>query len=142
MNIQTRDFGEIEITENDIITFDGKIYGFEEYSKFVMLYDDDFEGEYVWLQSVEEAGLCFIMANPKLVSNYNPNFETEAKKILGEGNLEYWLMMVVKEDIGQSTVNLKSPVVINTDNHKAMQLILEENYPIKHYLFQNKKEED
>lgn len=139
MNIQTRDFGEIEITENDIITFDEKIYGFEEYSNFVMLYDDEFNGEYVWLQSTEEPGLCFIMANPVLVSDYKPNYQKEAEKFLGKGNLEHWLMMVVKEDIKESTVNLKSPVIINPDNHKAMQLILEETYPVKYYLFQDEK---
>lgn len=141
MNIQTRDFGEVEITENDIITFDEKIYGFEEYSHFVMLYDDDFNCEYVWLQSVEEPELCFIMANPALISDYQPKYKNEAEKMLGKGNFEYWLMMVVSDDIKNSTVNLKSPVIINIDNHKAMQLILEEDYPVKYYLFQNEKEE-
>ncbi len=139
MNIQTRDFGEVEITNDDIIKFDEKIYGFEEYSDFVMIYDDDFNGEYVWLQSTEEPGLCFIMANPMLVSDYKPEFMAEAEKLIGKGNLEYWLMMVVNEDIEKSTVNLKSPVIINTDNHKAMQLILEGTYPVKYYLFQDVK---
>jgi len=141
MNIQTRDFGEMEITKDDIITFDEKIYGFEEYSDFIMIYDDEFNGEYTWLQSTEEPGLCFIMANPVLVSDYAPDFLKEANKILGEGELEYWLMMVVHEDIRMSTVNLKSPIIINLDNRKAMQLILEEDYPVKHYLFKDKKEE-
>lgn len=141
MNILTRDFGEVEITKDDIITFDEKIYGFEEYSNFIMLYDDDFNGEYVWLQSTEESGLCFILANPALIANYNPNFKLAAEKALGKGNYEYWLMMVVAENIGDSTVNLKSPVIINLDNKKAMQLILEENLPVKYNLFQAEKED-
>lgn len=141
MNIQTRDFGEVEITENDIITFDEKIFGFEDYSDFIMLYDDEFNCEYVWLQSVEEPELCFIMANPALVADYKPDFRSYAEKTLGKGNFEYWVMMVVNEDIKNSTVNLKSPVIINLDNHNAMQLILEEDYPVKYYLFQQKKEE-
>ena len=141
MKIQTRDFGEVEITENDIIKFDEKIYGFEEYSDFIMLYDDDFNCEYVWLQSVEEPELCFIMANPELVPDYKPDYKNEAEKILGKGNFELWMMMVVSDDIKNSTVNLKSPVIINIDNHKAMQLILVENYPVKYYLFRKEKGE-
>ena len=32
MKILTRDFGEVEINEEDIFTFDEKIFGFEEYT--------------------------------------------------------------------------------------------------------------
>lgn len=141
MNILTRDFGEVEISKEDIITFDEKIYGFEEYSDFIMLYDDDFNGEYVWLQSTEEPSLCFIVANPALISNYNPDFKAAAEKALGKGKYEYWLMMVVAENIKDSTVNLKSPVIINLDTKKAMQLILEEKLPVRYNLFQTVKED-
>lgn len=141
MNILTRDFGEIETTEEGIITFDEKIYGFEEYSTFVMLYDDEFNGEYVWLQSTEEPSLCFIMANPVLIPDYKPNYIPEAEKLLGKGNYEYWVMMVVAENIKDSTVNLKSPVIINLDTKKAMQLILEETLPVKYRLFKTEKED-
>ncbi len=141
MKINTRDFGEVEISENDIITFDEKIYGFEDYSDFIMLYDDEFNGEYVWLQSVQESELCFIMANPTLIDDYNPEFEKEAEKFLGKGELEYWLMMVVRDNIKDSTVNLKSPVIINLDTRKAMQLILEDSYPVRHYLFKKEGED-
>lgn len=141
MKILTRDFGEIETTEEGIITFDEKIYGFEEYSTFIMLYDNEFNGEYVWLQSTEEPSLCFIMANPALIPNYKPNFIPEAEKFLGKGNYEYWVMMVVAENIKDSTVNLKSPVIINLDTKKAMQLILEETLPVKYSLFKTEKED-
>lgn len=142
MKVLTRDFGEVEVTENDIVKFEQKIFGFEDYSDYIILYDDDFNGEYAWLQSVKEPGLCFIIANSELtVSNYEPECEKEAEKIIGTGKYEYWFVMVVKDNIKESTINLKSPVVINTDNHKAMQIILEKNYPVKYYLFNNGKEQ-
>ncbi len=142
MKILTRDFGEVEATENDIISFEQKIFGFEEYTDYIMLFDDEFNGEIAWLQSTEEPDLCFIIANPALtVNNYEPKFEKEAKKIVGEGTYECWLVMVVKEDFKESTVNLKSPIVINLDNQKAMQLILEEKHPIKYRLFDTGKEQ-
>lgn len=140
MNILTRDFGEVEINQEDVISFDEKIFGFEDYTDFIMLYDDDFNQEYVWLQSTEEPDLCFMLANPVLVPDYKPKFKKVAEKSLGQGELEYWLMMVVKDDIRESTLNLKSPVIVNLDNRKAMQLILEEEHPIKYYLFKHGKE--
>lgn len=142
MKVLTRDFGEVEVTENDIITFEQKIFGFEEYgSDFIILYDDDFNGEYAWLQSVNESGLCFILANAELViGEYNPKCEKEAAKVIGEGNYEYWLVTVIRENLKDSTVNLKSPVVINVDNRKAMQIISEESLPIRYKLFDGGKE--
>jgi flagellar assembly factor FliW len=140
MKINTRDFGEVEINKEDIINFEGRIYGFDQYNEFVIIYDDEFNGEYAWLQSVEEPHLCFIIANSALVQTYKPSFEKDAHDVIGSGDYECWLMMVVSEDIKNCTVNLKSPVIINLDNHKAMQLILEDEYPIKFYLFQPGKE--
>ena len=140
MKVLTRDFGEVEVNEEDIFTFEEKIYGFEEYSRFIMIYDDDFNGEYVWLQSVEEPGLCFIIANPALIPAYKPDFRKEAMEILGKGTYEYWVMMVVKDNIEDCTVNLKSPIIINLDTRKGMQLILEEDHPIRYNLFKEGKE--
>ncbi|MCM1227775.1 MAG: flagellar assembly protein FliW [Clostridium sp.] len=144
MEILTRDFGKIEVSENDIINFEEKIFGFEEYSgKYIIIYDDDFNGEYAWLQSADESDLCFIMANSALLSDsYTPKCPKETEKTIGSGNYEYWLIMVVKEDIKESTVNLKSPIIINIDNRKAMQVILEENYPIRYKIFESGKEQE
>ena len=141
MKVLTRDFGEVDINECDIIKFEQPIFGFENFTDFIMLYDNDFHGEYAWLQSTQEPNLCFIIANPLLtLNNYNPNCKNEAEKIIGLGEYEYWLIMVVKDDFRESTVNLKSPVIINLKNNKAMQIILEDDYPIRYQLFEAGKE--
>ena len=70
----------------------------------------------------------------------NPNCKNEAEKIIGLGEYEYWLIMVVKDDFRERTVNLKSPVIINLKNNKAMQIILEDDYPIRYQLFKAGKE--
>lgn len=141
MKINTRDFGEIEIDEKDIIRFENKIFGFEEYTQFIIIDDDEFNGELAWLQSVEEESLCFIISNPlQTVEGYDPNIDKVAKSALGDGEYEIWVMMVVKDDIYESTVNLKSPLIINLENNQAMQTILEDDYSIKYKLFQNGEE--
>lgn len=142
MKVLTRDFGEVEITENDIIRFEQKIFGFEDYSDFIILFDDDFNGEYAWLQSVQDPKVCFIIANSILATgDYSPDCQKEAEKIIGSGDYEYWFIMVVNENVKDSTVNLKSPVVININNRKAMQTILEKDYPIRYQIFNAGKEQ-
>lgn len=144
MVINTRDFGEQEISENKIISFPNGIYAFEEEHRFVMLSplgDDVFPA---WLQSVDNENLCFIVFDPqKIVSDYSITAETEslAAAEIGSGaDIRYLSLAVVPEEYRDTTINLKSPIVVNTDKMLAVQTIAAENYPIKFPIF--KKEGD
>ena len=56
MKIQTKNFGEVEIADNKIITFDKGIIGFPELKHFTMLHDEE-KGSSAgirYLQSIEE----------------------------------------------------------------------------------------
>ncbi|MGN0605724.1 MAG: flagellar assembly protein FliW [Oscillospiraceae bacterium] len=143
MKINTRDFGEIEVSENDIITFVQPLYGFEEYSRFVILQDDEVEN-IAWLQSAETSELCFILADASIAvekENYKKNVaKSELEKIDADSDFECWLVMVVKDNLQESTVNLKSPVIINPASSKAMQVILDENFPVRYFAFAKGKE--
>ena len=39
MKVQTKWFGEIEVSEDKIITFDKGIIGFEDWKKYTLVYD-------------------------------------------------------------------------------------------------------
>lgn len=141
MNIMTRDFGEIAVEEQDLITFAAPIFGFEQLSRFAVLMDDTLDGEFIWLQSVEDSSVCFVLASPaRLIPDYAPQLPAEVEHTLGKGTYELWNVMVVAEDLKASTVNLKSPIVLNLNENKAMQVILEDALPIRHPLFQTQKE--
>ena len=140
MTINKVNFGEIEVQENDIITFDQPIYGFEENKRYVFMMDDSLNGEFIWLQSVDDGGLCFVMANPNILSiEYNPVFSEDISGVIGKGTYEMWLIMVVTDDFKDSTVNLKSPVIINTTTGVAAQIILEQDYPVRHPIMEGEK---
>ena len=141
MKINTVNFGEIEVQENDIITFDQPIYGFEENKRYVFMMDDSLNGEFIWLQSVDNGGLCFVMANPSILSiEYDPVFSEDISGVIGKGTYEMWLIMVVTDDFKDSTVNLKSPVIINLDERRAAQFISDDELEIKYKIFENIKE--
>ena len=52
MLIKTKYFGEVDLDEKKVITFDNGMMGFEEYKKFAILYDIEKEREnsISWLQ--------------------------------------------------------------------------------------------
>ena len=140
MRIQTRDFGGIEVAEEDVVTFEGAIFGFEEYKKFVFLFQEDVSEHFVWLQSVEEPDLCFILVEPELVApGYRPGLPRDVQALLGPGEYMFWLIAVIREEFQDSTVNLKSPIVINPATRRAAQIILEEDYSLQHPLLANKE---
>lgn len=131
MNILTRDFGEIEVAPEDIITFASPMFGFEELNRYVFLFAEE-NTNIVWLQSVDNPHICFILADPKIVEdNYNPRLSPEVRGALGEGDYLFWLVVVVAENFRDSTINMKSPVVVNLHTKRAVQTILEEDYPLR-----------
>ncbi len=123
MKCNTRDFGEIEYTKNDIITFSQAPFGFEEYTEYILLHDDSVSDSFVWLQSVTESSLCFVMLEAKFFADvYSPN--------ISDGTV--FVICTIGSDFAKSTVNLKSPVVIDEVNKVGKQIILAENYSVRH----------
>ena len=47
-------FGILEIEERNIITFKQPIFGFEEYTQFVLVNDSNMGNGICWLQSIEQ----------------------------------------------------------------------------------------
>ena len=74
MKIQTKNFGEVEIADNKIITFDKGIIGFPELKHFTMLHDEE-KGSSAgirYLQSIEEPSFAMPVMDPLLV---NPDYD-------------------------------------------------------------------
>ncbi len=138
MQIETRDFGLAEIDEKDVVTFVKPILGFEEYTKFVMIMDQDIQG-FAWLQSAEEKELCFIIANAALIEGYKPSVDQETLDALGGEYTEMWLMASIKEEVAKTTVNLKSPLLFNMNSFTAVQAVSEDDLPFRFAIFGGKE---
>ena len=141
MTIKTGDFGEIEIDLKDVVTFINPIFGFEGYREFVFLHHQEINPCFIWMQSVQEPMLCFVLTNPwDVVSDYRVTLTENDIKTLGEGEYLYWALTVFRDPYYDSTINLKCPVVVNTKTGKALQAIVEEAYSIKHPLISQKED--
>ena len=142
MRYDTKYFGKVEAEEKDLITFDQPMFGFENNTKYLFMMDESLDGSFIWLQSAEDPDLCFVLANPCLLgTEYDPKFSENISDIIGRGTYEMWLVMVISNDFSQSTVNLKSPVIVNLDERRAAQMISEDNFSMKYKLFENIKED-
>lgn len=142
MKAATRLFGEIEIDESKIITFEDGIIGFPDMKKFTLIFDEEKEGRpsISWLQSMDEPEIAFPVMDPLFVcETYNPSVEDELLKNLGtikEDNLYVLVTVTVLQNIKELAVNLKAPIVINTDTRKASQIIVEDDLPVRYRIYE------
>ncbi len=143
MNIKTKAFGEVEIAEDKIITFENGIIGFPELKRFTLLHDEDRgAGAGIrFLQSVDEAGFAMPVMDPLIAnSDYDPEVDDELLAGLGELTDENILVLVtvtIPSDLTQMSVNLQGPIIINVEERKACQLIVEGSaYPVKYPIYE------
>lgn len=135
MKIKTRDFGEILVGEEDIINFTTGIYGFDDYKKYIILKDSP-EDDIMFLQSLDNMELSFVLIDPYAIFiDYNPILNEDdlyELKSTGTAELKYLVIAIIKDDIKESVVNLKSPIAINPNNRTAKQVILQNEYPLRY----------
>lgn len=147
MKVQTRFFGEIELVEDKIITFNSGLMGFEQYKEYTIIYDveEEKEATICWLQSIEEPTLALPVINSYYVmEDYNPTVEDELLKPLGEvnpDNLLILLVLKVPQDVTKMTANLKAPLIINSDTRKGSQIIVENpEYEVNYKVYESMAE--
>ena len=150
MQLNTKLFGKIEIEEEKMIFFEKGIIGFPHCQRFTLVYDEGEVGRQKnisWLQSIEEPAFALPVLDPLLVKeDYSPKVEEQLLKHLGtlEEDDTYVLVTVTATaDVKKLSVNLKAPIVINVKERKAVQVIVEDDFPVKfpiYEILQAKKE--
>lgn len=140
MEITTQYFGKISCTEKDLIYFADGLFGFTQYKQYIALPFEEDSDAMLCLQSVDDPEISFILMNPfQLDKNYSPLLSGEDEKALElSGNdqaVSYYVICTASDSLVHSTVNLKSPIAVNTDNRKARQIMLDQaQYLFRHPL--------
>lgn len=139
MKAETRIFGEIDIEEDKIITLEKGMIGFPQLQHFALIYNKERERKQfsiMWLQSMDDGDIAFPVILPTMVEpDYHPTVSEDIVSPLGELTEDNTYMLVtvkVPKDIKQIACNLKAPIVINTDNNRAAQLIVEDDYKVSY----------
>lgn len=138
--INTDRFGEIEVDEDRIVHFKNGIPAFETEHEFVILPYDE-ESPYYFMQSLQRSELAFLLTVPFLFfPDYTIEIDDNTIKELNIKNQDhvslYSLVTIPNGSVRYMTANLLAPVVLNTENMQAKQLVMEKsNYTTKHRLF-------
>lgn len=137
MNIETKFLGQIEIDEQNILTFETGLPGFLDVHKFVLL-PLDADLPLVVLQSVEQQELGFVLAYPfAFKKDYMFEISEEEKidlQIEEEEDVIAYTIVTLKETFQESTMNLLAPIIINTKKKLGKQIVLQDSkrYPLRH----------
>ncbi len=148
MKAKTRLFGEIDIADDKIITLEKGMIGFPELTHFSLIFDEEKKERrtrIMWLQSMDDADIAFPVMDPYSVrEDYTPNVNAEIVAPLGELDADNTYVLVtvtVPRRVEDFSVNLKAPIVVNTDTLKGVQLIVEDDYPVKYKVYEILKAE-
>ena len=128
IKVQTVRHGECEIPKDKILEFPAGLLGFREASQFAIMEDD--QGLPVkWLQCVDQPELAFLVTEPRhFFSDYEieiPNEVQRALDIETEEQVLILLILTIRKKQELITANLQGPIIINIENQKGRQLILQ-----------------
>ena len=130
MNIETKFLGQVEIKDEEVISFEFGLPGFPDFHKFVLLpLDADFP--LAVLQSTDEAQVGFVVAYPFVFKkDYVFEISDEDKEDLlidNEEDVIAYSIVTLKETFPESTLNLLAPIIINSNKKLGKQIILQDN---------------
>ncbi|MGZ0877357.1 flagellar assembly protein FliW [Priestia megaterium] len=140
MKISTSYHGDIEIDNQQTLTFNQGIPGFLEETEFVVLPLPEAEAFQV-LQSIQTKEVAFIITDPfQFFLDYDFQLEPQEIEKLQLQQVEdavVYVLLTMSNSVEKITANLQAPVIINTKKQLAKQVILMNTaYETKHRLFE------
>lgn len=124
MKITTKQFGEIQFGEDQVIKFKSGLYGFEELKDYLLIKTED--DLFYWLNSIDEPEIAFPLIGVRIIDDEYPV----------EENREPFAIAILDTDPLNITINMKAPVYIDQDRKVGSQKILDDDkYHVKYNLF-------
>jgi flagellar assembly factor FliW len=125
MKVVTSRFGELDIGDDRVIEFPLGILGFADYKRWILLQASP-QSAFFWLQSVDDANLAFILAQPQTFFNdYQVRIQAEELHSIALEDAADGEVFVICNKVGDHvTVNLQGPLVFNARTKQARQVVL------------------
>ena len=139
MIVQSTRFGELEVSDEQILDFPQGLLGFPEEKRFALMeYKPD--SPFYFLQSLADPDLTFLMINPfAFFNDYEFDMDDALMAEIGvtaDNPPTVFNIATVKDTIANMTVNLAGPVLVNLRDRKAAQWVIEKTqFPTKYPLF-------
>lgn len=139
MKLNTKYHGIKEYEENDVITFNKGLPGFENLKKFVLVTVEENEAFSI-LNSIEEEDVGLVVISPfSFVKDYEIEIDDsllEDLKIETHEDVQVLNTVTLNTNREKITTNLRAPIIINVKERLGQQIIINnDTYPIKYPLF-------
>jgi flagellar assembly factor FliW len=137
----SNDWSQLQISADNTIHLPSGIFGFEGFKDYVLL-ENPAEEPFVWLQSVDDSNLAFLMIRPEhFTGEYAPEISDRDAESIGlceTGNAIIYSIVTFQPD-GSCYANLKGPLVINMADLKGRQVVPENasEFSLRHRLSPN-----
>lgn len=129
MKIVTKNNETVDVSEEQLLSLPEGLLGFESLTKYALV-DCEYE-PFIWLQSIEDKNLAFLIVDPFLISsNYETDIDDSTLAKIGIKKPEDIIIMTIvtiPSDGGPVTANFQGPLVINKANKKCIQVVLNDN---------------
>ena len=141
MKIHNSFFGDLNVTDAQILTFEEGLLGFPDCRKFA-LFDLQAYPPFVGMQSLDDAHVGFVLVDPRLfVDGYEPDIadgELQKLEITSLADAQIYSIVVLHSDVKKVTANLYGPILVNWRKKVAGQCVLsneQEKYLLKYPLY-------
>jgi flagellar assembly factor FliW len=146
MNVVSDVVGSVEVSEDARTYLPDGLLGFEDLKKFAIV---EIEGllPFRWLVSEEDPTVAFVIVSPYVVygDKYKVKLAESDRDILDlapEDTTEMFVLVSLSDETHGITANLKGPVVLNTQNRVAKQVVVyNPAYSFRH-LFQDESAQE
>ena len=129
ITIDSKAFGRVTVSENQIITFPSGLLGFPNFRRYALL-NGHFKSPFYCLQCLDNPSLAFLVTEPDaLVPDYRPKKAVNDLRELQAASLDD-LQVLVTLTIppgrpGEMTANLMSPLLINQAQGLGKQVVID-----------------
>jgi flagellar assembly factor FliW len=143
VKVKTKPYGDIEVSERQVIDFPEGILGFDSIEKFVLLEEEG--SPFFWLQAFNEPELAFVIIQPvDFMGAYDLVISQSDLETVGAGKpdelLVFSIVTIPVQNPADMTANLQGPIIINAEKRLGKQAIsLSDNYRVKHKILEEMK---
>lgn len=135
MIVSTRDFGQIEISDDKAFTLTDPILGFEDYHRYALL-EAERTHPILWFQSLDSSGLVFPVLDADFIGmDYADDLAKTRMEDIGARSVDdvrAMLIVVIPQDVSQVRANLRAPLLLNESRSMGKQVVFyDTTYPIQ-----------
>jgi len=128
-SVETNHFGTINVARDQIITVPQGLLGFPDCQRFILI-EHQKESPFHWFQCLDNPGLAFVIIDPRsIVSDYRIGRLNSYLRELGAESADdlqvFVIVTIPRQRPQEMTANLLGPLLINTKNRQAKQVVLD-----------------